>query len=63
MLLADAAPSGAGLAIVGVIFLVFIAVCLGVVVLLVRLFLKRRKGQGPPPAPPVPPAETDVPTD
>ncbi|MDQ1438193.1 MAG: hypothetical protein QOK43_1822 [Acidimicrobiaceae bacterium] len=63
MFLADAAPSGSGFAIIGVIFLVFILVCLGLVALLVRFFLRRRHRHDPPPAPPKSPEEEDLRTD
>jgi len=59
-LLADAAPNGAGLAILAVIFLVFVAVALGVVALIVRAVLKRRRHEGPPPTPTTPPAEQEL---
>lgn len=41
--LADAAPTGAGLAIVGVILLAFLAVVIGTVVLVVVLIVKARR--------------------
>jgi flagellar basal body-associated protein FliL len=63
VLLADAAPNGSGLAIIGVIFLIFIAVCLGALLFIVRWFLRRRRDLGPPPAEPRPEAGHDVPTD
>jgi hypothetical protein len=56
-LLADAGPNGSGLAIIGVVFLVFILVCLGAVVFLLRFILRRRHRLGPPPAPPKSPEE------
>jgi hypothetical protein len=56
-LLADAGPNGSGLAIIGVIFLVFILVCLGAVILVIRFILRRRHRLGPPPAPPKAPEE------
>lgn len=64
MFLADAAPSGSGLAIVGIILLVFLAICLAVFVLVVRFILRRIRGkkeEGPPPAPPRPPEEQNLP--
>ena len=62
--LADAAPTGAGLAIVGVILLAFAALALGVAILVVVLIVKavRRRGrpqqpvQGWPAQQPGPPA-------
>lgn len=39
------------------IFLVFILVCLGAVILVIRFILRRRHRLGPPPAPPKAPEE------
>jgi hypothetical protein len=47
MTLADAAPSGAGLAIVGIILLVFLAICIALVTLVVRAVVRRlRRSRG-----------------
>lgn len=56
--LADAAPTGAGLAIVGVILLAFVALVLGTIVLVVVLIARRARRKPPgTPAPgwPTPP--------
>jgi len=45
--LADAAPTGAGLAIVGVILLVFLALVVGTIVLVVVLIAKRARRNRP----------------
>jgi heme/copper-type cytochrome/quinol oxidase subunit 2 len=58
-LLADGAPDGTGLAIVGLILLVFLAVAVGLVTLVVVLVVRavRRRRAAPPPGwPPTPPA-------
>lgn len=46
--LADAAPTGAGLAIVGVILLAFLAVVIGTVVLVIVLIVKARRRRNTP---------------
>lgn len=52
-LLADAAPDGTGLAIVGAILVAFLLVCLAVVVLLARFVMRAlRKRREPAAAPP-----------
>ena len=47
-LLADAAPTGAGLAIIGVILLVFFAICILVAFFVIRGLMRvwRRRAQG-----------------
>lgn len=47
-LLADAAPTGAGLAIVGLILLAFLALVLAVVILVARFIVRRVRGRKPP---------------
>jgi uncharacterized SAM-binding protein YcdF (DUF218 family) len=57
LLLADAAPSGAGLAIVGIILLVMLALvvaALVVVVLVIRWLVRRNRASGSPPMSPAP---------
>jgi hypothetical protein len=46
--LADAAPTGTGLAIVGVILLVFVAVSLAALILVIRFFVRRARRNNPP---------------
>ena len=56
MPLADAAPTGTGLAIVGVILLAFLALAIGVVVIATVLIVKYvRRRNRPPQLPPMPP--------
>lgn len=47
-LLADAAPTGAGLAIIGVILLVFVAICFLIAFFVIRGLVRlwRRRGDG-----------------
>jgi len=48
IVLADAAPTGAGLAIVGAILLALFLVLITVVVLVVRFLVRRNRGNGQP---------------
>lgn len=52
MFLADAAPTGTGLAIIGVILLVMLAVGLLVTVIVIRALFRRFRGTPPAPPPP-----------
>jgi len=51
LLLADAAPTGAGLAIVGVILLAMLLVVLAVAFFVARFVIRRVRGRDEPPAP------------
>jgi uncharacterized membrane protein YdcZ (DUF606 family) len=56
--LADAAPTGTGLAIVGVILLAFVALVVGTIVLVIVLLTRKARHRPADPAPgwPTPPA-------